>query len=267
MAHLVNFLGSDTVQGVVYANRYYHHEMAAFSIPAAEHSTITTWQQQGEEQAYRNMLTQFGRPGALLAVVSDSYNLWHAIDHLWGDRLRQAVIDSGATVIIRPDSGNPVEVVGKVLQRLAAHFGYEVNRKGYRVLNHVRVIQGDGVNETSIQAILDDMEQSGFSATNIAFGMGGALLQQVNRDTQKFAMKCSEVTVNHQAIAIHKDPVTDPGKRSKAGRLALIQDQGVYQTVPDSPEGVSHNQLNTVFENGRLLREDTLTDIRRRAWV
>jgi nicotinamide phosphoribosyltransferase len=130
MAHLVNFSGSDTVQGVLYANRYYHHSMAAYSIPAAEHSTITSWQQQGEELAYQNMLDQFAKPGHLVAVVSDSYNLWHAIDHLWGDRLKQAVIDSGATVVIRPDSGNPVEVVGKVLQRLDAHFGSTLNAKG-----------------------------------------------------------------------------------------------------------------------------------------
>ncbi|MFM7438226.1 MAG: nicotinate phosphoribosyltransferase, partial [Snowella sp.] len=118
MAHLVNFSGSDTVQGVVYANHYYNHPMAAFSIPAAEHSTITAWGKEGEALAYQNMLDQFAKPDSLVAVVSDSYDLWNAVDHLWGDRLRQAVIDSGATIIIRPDSGNPTEIVGKLLQRL-----------------------------------------------------------------------------------------------------------------------------------------------------
>ena len=265
MAHLVNFCGSDTVTGVVYANRYYHHSMAAYSIPAAEHSTITAWQRQGEESAYRNMLDQFAKPGSIVAVVSDSYDLWHAVDQLWGDRLRQQVIESGATVVIRPDSGDPVDVVGQLLQRLARHFGTTTNRKGYRVLNHVRVIQGDGINEESIQAILAHTETLGFSTTNLAFGMGGALLQRIDRDTQKFAMKCSEITVDGQSVAVYKDPVTDPGKRSKAGRLALLYGDGMYETVPETADVEGSNQLEVVYANGEILREDDLGSIRARA--
>ena len=264
MAHLVNFCGSDTVTGVLYANRYYHHPMAAYSIPAAEHSTITAWQRQGEADAYQNMLDQFAQPGALVAVVSDSYDLWQAVDQLWGNRLRQQVIDSAATIVIRPDSGNPVDVVGKLLQRLAAYFGTTLNRKGYKVLNHVRIIQGDGINEDSIQAILAHTENLGFSLTNLAFGMGGTLLQRVDRDTQKFAMKCSEVTVNGQAIAVYKDPITDPGKRSKAGRFALIQQDGIYHTVPETTATATSNLLDIVYENGDILREEDLETIRSR---
>ena len=265
MAHLVNFCGSDTVQGVRYANHYYSHPMAAYSIPAAEHSTITAWQRQGEEQAYQNMLDQFAKPGNILAVVSDSYDLWNAIDQLWGDRLRQAVIDSGATVVIRPDSGNPVQVVARVLQRLDHHFGSTLNRKGYKVLNHVRVIQGDGVNEASIAEILKTAEDLGFSATNLAFGMGGALLQRVDRDTQQFAIKCSEATIDGQAIPIFKDPITDSGKRSKSGRLALIQTVQGYETVQETSETQSLNQLKIVYENGILTRKQTLNEIRNRS--
>jgi nicotinamide phosphoribosyltransferase len=264
MAHLVNFSGSDTVQGVLYANHYYHHPMAAYSIPAAEHSTITAWGREGEAQAYQNMLDQFAKPGALVAVVSDSYDLWNAVDHLWGDRLRQAVIDSGATVIIRPDSGNPVEIVGKVLQRLDARFGSTLNGKGYKVLNHVRVIQGDGVNEDSISEILNRIEQLGFSGTNVAFGMGGALLQKLNRDTQQFAIKCSEVTVAGEAIAVYKDPITDPGKASKRGRLALIKTEAGYQTVAASSQAAQLDQLAVVFENGYILQEQTFDAVRQR---
>jgi nicotinamide phosphoribosyltransferase len=265
MAHLVNFSGSDTVVGVRYANHYYNHPMAAFSIPAAEHSTITAWQKQGEEAAYRNMLDQFSQPGGLLAVVSDSYDLWNAVDQIWGDRLKQQIIDSGATLVIRPDSGNPVEIVSELLPRLETHFGVTLNQKGYKVLNHVRVIQGDGVNEDSIQAILDQSKSLGFSTTNLTFGMGGALLQQVNRDTQKFAMKCSEVTVDGEAIAVFKDPVTDPGKRSKQGRLALVEHNGIFSTVADHPPLNLTNLLEVVYENGEIRREETLETIRDRA--
>jgi nicotinamide phosphoribosyltransferase len=262
LAHLVNFQGSDTVQALVYGQKYYHCPLASYSIPAAEHSTITAWGKEGEVLAYQNMLTQFAKPGSVLAVVSDSYDLWNAIDNLWGDHLRQQVIDSGATLVIRPDSGNPVEIVAKTLEKLEARFDSTINKKGYRVLNAVRVIQGDGVDEESITAILKRTESLGFSTTNLAFGMGGALLQKLNRDTQKFAMKCSEVTIAGKAIAVYKDPITDPGKTSKQGRLALIKTELGYQTVAASSEDL----LQVVYENGQLVQDQSLEAIRQRAW-
>jgi nicotinamide phosphoribosyltransferase len=260
MSHLVNFMGSDTVVGIRAANHYYQHPMAAFSIPAAEHSTITSWQRSGEAAAYQNMLDKFAKPGAVLAVVSDSYNLWEAIDHLWGDKLKQQIIDSGATIVIRPDSGEPVAVVSEVLQKLDRRFGSTINSKGYKVLNYVRVIQGDGINAQSLAAILTAIQELGFSASNIAFGMGGALLQQIDRDTQKFAIKCSEVTINGQHIPVYKDPATDPGKQSKQGRLALVQTDAGYQTVAAS--AAATDLLVPVYENGIILQEYRLTEIR-----
>jgi nicotinamide phosphoribosyltransferase len=262
MSHLVSFQGSDTVQGVLYANHYYQHPMAAYSIPAAEHSTITAWQREGEAAAYQNMLNQFAKPGSLVAVVSDSYDIWNAVDHLWGEQLRQQVIDSGATLVIRPDSGDPATVVGKVLEILEKRFGSTINSKGYRVLNHVRVIQGDGVNEQSLVEILETVEKLGFSITNVAFGMGGSLLQKLNRDTQKFAVKCSQVVVNGQEISVYKDPITDPGKRSKKGRLDLIKVEDEYQTVAETEKTVSMSKLVTVYENGFLAKEYTFDEVR-----
>ncbi len=262
MSHLVNFMGSDTVVGVRAANHYYQHPMAAFSIPAAEHSTITSWQRDGELAAYQNMLDKFAKPGAILAVVSDSYDLWQAIDHLWGDRLKSQIIESGATLVIRPDSGDPVSVISQALQKLDQRFGSTINSKGYKVLNYVRLIQGDGINAQSLAEILKAVQDLGFSASNIAFGMGGALLQQVDRDTQKFAIKCSEVTINGQNIPVYKDPVTDPGKRSKQGRLALVKTAAGYATVLASADTI--DLLVPVYENGQILQEYSLTEIRER---
>jgi nicotinamide phosphoribosyltransferase len=271
-AHLVNFMGSDTVAGVRMANRYYNCKMAAFSIPAAEHSTITSWGRENEAEAYRNMLRQFAKPGALLACVSDSYNIYNACEHIWGEELRQEVIDSGAVVVVRPDSGHPATVVLKCLELLASKFGTTTNTKGFKVLNNVRVIQGDGINMDSIREILDTALAAGFSATNIAFGMGGALLQQHNRDTQKFAMKCSHITADGRSIRVFKDPVDDAGKRSKSGRLDLVYNgnewvDGELKTV-EIADGMlehPHSVLNTVFENGIVLNETTLDEVRSRA--
>ena len=229
-AHLVNFLGSDTMSALLFHRQFYGCEMAGFSIPAAEHSTITAWGRDNEVLAYRNMLKNFAKPDALVAVVSDSWNIYHAVEKIWGEQLRQEVIDSGATVVIRPDSGEPIEVVSRVAHLLAEKFGYETNSKGYKVLKNVRIIQGDGVNEDSIRQILQRLKDEDFSASNIAFGIGGSLLQKVNRDTLKFAYKCSAIVTDGELRDVYKQPITDAGKNSKHGRLDLIKDEN-YKTV------------------------------------
>lgn len=272
MAHLVNFQGTDTLTALLGARTYYGEPMAGFSIPAAEHSTITAWGREGEAEAYRNMLRQFGKPGAILAVVSDSYDLDAAVTRLWGGELREAVIASGATVVIRPDSGDPTTVVLRTVQSLDAAFGSDTNAKGFKVLRQVRVIQGDGITRASIASILAALEGAGYSADNIAFGQGGALLQQVSRDTLGFAMKASAVQIDGQWRDVFKAPVTDPAKRSKAGRLTLLQQDGAYATVrlnsPGCQEALAAGAteaLRTVYEDGRLLVDDSFAAIRARA--
>jgi nicotinamide phosphoribosyltransferase len=270
-AHLVNFSGSDTMSALLLHRKFYHADMAGFSIPAAEHSTITSWGRENEIDAYRNMIKQFAKPGALFAVVSDSWNIYEAVEKLWGEQLKQEIIDSGATVVIRPDSGEPIEVVSKVAHLLSDKFGTTVNSKGYKVLKNVRIIQGDGVNEQSINAILQRLKTEGFSATNIAFGIGGSLLQKIDRDTLKFAYKCSAIVVDEQLRDVYKQPITDSGKNSKKGRLDLIKnDKGEYQTVRlENIETVAaeNSQMRTVFDEGKLLIDDNLDQIRQRTLI
>lgn len=271
MAHLVNFMGTDTISAVLGARKYYNEPIAGFSIPAAEHSTITSWGRDDEVGAYRNMLKQFAKPGALVAVVSDSYDIFNAARDLWGKELRQEVIDSGAIVVVRPDSGDPATVVTKLARILDDRFGSVVNTKGYKVLNNVRIIQGDGININSIQEILKTLTGAGFSADNVAFGMGGALLQAPQRDDQKFAMKCSAAKINGEWVDVFKDPITDPGKRSKKGRQKLIHTSGLggdsIRTVNEDAVPDQKDVLRPVFRNGELLVEDTFAQVRERAEV
>ena len=277
MAHLVNFKGTDTILGVLAAREYYGEAMAGYSIPAAEHSTITAWGKARELDAYRNMLRRFAKPGAVVACVSDSYDLFHAIEAMWGGALREEVIRSGATLVVRPDSGDPAEVVHRTLSLLNAAFGSTTNGKGYRVLNHVRVIQGDGVNPDSIRLILERITHARYSADNIAFGMGGALLQKLDRDTQKFALKCSAARIDGAWTDVFKDPVTDHAKASKRGRLTLARhrEHGTFKTVA-LPDGVAagdadalgqgwEDALETVWENGKLLRDWSFAEVRDRS--
>ena len=261
MAHLVNFMGSDTMSGVLAAREYYNAGISGYSIPAAEHSTITSWGRDGEVDAYRNMLTQFAKPGSMVAIVSDSYDIYNAVENLWGGKLKQEVIDSGATVIIRPDSGDPLEVCLKLVRILGDKFGYTVNEKGYKVLNNVRLIQGDGVNEQAIRTILGNFYIHGWSADNIAFGMGGALLQQLDRDTQNFAMKCSAIQINGVWHDVQKDPITDPGKKSKAGRVTLKNDSlgNLYSGVENLIGG---SALRVVYCDGKLITEYSFEQVR-----
>ncbi|MFV2060707.1 MAG: nicotinate phosphoribosyltransferase [Gammaproteobacteria bacterium] len=266
-AHLVNFQGTDTISGIMAARRFYGADMPAFSIPAAEHSTITSWGKDNEKAAYENMLDRFSGPGKLVAVVSDSYDLWNAIDNIWGNELKAKVMQSGGTLIVRPDSGDPITIVTETIERLMKCFGNEVNEKGYRVLpDYVRVIQGDGVSKQTIEAILEAMKQRKQSADNVAFGMGGELLQKVNRDTMQFAMKASAVRVNGLWQDVYKDPVTDQAKRSKKGRLAVIEnEQGEIVTIREQSLGESENLLKTVFRNGELIKNWRFDEIRKNA--
>ena len=266
LAHLVNFQGTDTVPALVAARRYYGADMAGYSIPAAEHSTVISWGREREVEAYRNMLRRFAKPGAVVAVVSDSYDIYDTVVRLWGEVLRQEVIDSGATVVVRPDSGDPVEMVDWVVSALAEKFGTTTNSKGFRVLNHIRVIHGDQIDGRTIPEVLKVLRANGFSASNIAFGIGAGLLQKLNRDTYRFAFKVSEVTIAGQAIPVRKSPVGS-FKHSKAGHLDLVRDKnGTLRTIDRAtdPTGVS-SELVPVFRNGELLSDWTLEQVRGRA--
>lgn len=275
LAHLVNFMGTDTIVALQYAGEYYNvdltKEVPGFSIPAAEHSTITSWGRDNETEAYRNMLKAYGREGALLAVVSDSYDIYNACSHIWGETLRQEVIDSGAIVVIRPDSGHPPTVVLKCLELLGEKFGTTMNEKGYKMLNYVRVIQGDGIDINMIEEILKVITEAGFSADNLAFGCGGGLLQKVDRDTQEFALKCASMAINGVNRDVYKQPVTDPGKDSKKGRITLYRNKetGEIFTGLEAHGADKDNDvlLETYFEDGKILIDDTFEEVRARAVV
>lgn len=225
MAHLATgAMGTDNGVALIRAMDSYHADLPGFSIPAAEHSTITSWGKDREVDAYRNMIKQFGKPGAIVAVVSDSYNIYSAVENMWCGVLKDEVIASGATIVIRPDSGDPLVVLPRLVGVVASSYGFTVNEKGYKVLNNIRFIWGDGINELTIGSILRQMvDMFGYSADNFAFGMGGALLQKIDRDTYGWAQKACAVRddTSSEWRDVYKDPITDPGKVSRKGRQSI----------------------------------------------
>jgi nicotinamide phosphoribosyltransferase len=262
-AHLVNFMGTDTVEALLFARRYYAADVAGFSVPAMEHSTVTSWGRENEVASYRNMVKQNGKPGGIVSAVSDSYDIFKACE-LWGTELKQDILDSGATLVVRPDSGDPAVVVKQCLQILEKYFGSVKNSKGFKVLNNVRVLQGDGINHASIRSILYTITLAGYSADNVVFGQGGALLQIVNRDDQKFAMKCSAALVDGKWVDVYKDPIHDKGKQSKKGRVTLFKTEDGFVSGIENGEPEA---LETVFVNGVLIRDMTFDEVRANATI
>jgi len=269
-SHIINFMGTDTVSAILFAQEFYNTENPlAFSIPASEHSTITSWGEPFEVKAMENMLDSY--PTGLVACVSDSFDIIRACRDYWGTALRDKILSRDGRLVIRPDSGDPVQTLKQIFHILWDKFGGTTNDKGFKVLDpHVRVIQGDGVNFESISDFCDMMIEEGFSIENIAFGMGGALLQKVDRDTQKFAFKCSSITINGEEAEVRKNPIeiNEKGervqsfKKSKAGRLKLVNGQTVEHSHDEELD-----ELVEVFLNGKVMKEWTFEEVRERAQV
>lgn len=272
-AHLLSFRGSDTIQGSVVARRYYNtNTVFGMSVPATEHSICTLQGEEGELDVFRHVLETF--PTGIVACVSDSYNIFRACSEYWGEELKEMILNREGTLVIRPDSGDPVFTLLKVFDILFQKFGFTVNEKGYKVLPpQVRVLQGDGIDLNSIRAIYGALKVNGTSAENLVLGMGGALLQKLDRDTQKFAFKCSYAEVGERSVDVQKHPLEldshgtlrQSFKKSKAGRLKLILTEESYKTVREENFPEYQNELETVFENGVLSREEQFEEVREKA--
>ena len=266
LAHLVNAMGTDTVAALVLARNAYGADMAGFSIPASEHSTMTALGREGEAAQMERMLDRF--PSGIVACVSDSYDLFRAIRDIWGDSLRDKVLARDGVLVIRPDSGDPVMIVPQVVEALMERFGFDYTPAGYKLLNpRVRVIQGDGINAESAVAIMDAMMARGLAIGNVAFGMGGALLQGPMRDDFGYAMKASAIRFDDGWCDVFKDPVTAGGaKTSKRGIQGAMKTEAgwVARRAANIPAGA--DALRPVFRDGEILALDTLDEVRARAW-
>lgn len=262
-AHLINFLGTDTLIGIKAAMDYYGADVCGHSVMATEHSTVTSYGKENEELAYAKALDICPSDG-ILSIVSDSYDLHNAVDNIYGKKLKDKILSREGKLVIRPDSGDPATVAVETIRSLWDSFGGTINKKGFKVLNpKVGVIYGDGINFNSILKILCNVRKNGFATSNIVFGMGGALLQQVNRDTFKFAIKCSAININDEWKPVFKQPKTDSGKNSKQGMLKLIKDGDEFKTVQIHEPG--NDILVEVFRDGQLLNETTFDQIKERA--
>jgi nicotinamide phosphoribosyltransferase len=268
-AHLINFLGTDTVVAMEVAVNYYNADLngLAFSVAATEHSVMTALGKNGEEQVVENLLNEY--PTGILSVVSDSYDIYNFVSNIVGTKFKDRILDRDGVFVVRPDSITPThptpeEEMVWIMENLWANIGGTINSKGYKVINpKVRVLWGDGIDIDGIKKILYAVTKAGFATENIAcFGMGGGLLQKVNRDTQRCAFKCSAQYRDGQWYDIQKNP-KDVSKASKKGKLKLIKVDGEFETVGENDPGEDY--LKVVFYDGVLLNEVDFATIRKNA--
>lgn len=278
MAHLVNFLGTDTVVAMEAINEFYTvgekkdtYEGIAYSVPATEHSVMTARGPEAEAEVIGELIKNY--PKGILSVVVDSYDYRNCVGQIIGKQFKDAILARDGVFVVRPDSGNPEEVTLDIIENLGKNFGFTINSLGKRVLNpKVRVLWGDGIDIRGVDNILGTLMVNGWSAENMVFGMGGGLLQKVNRDTQRFAFKCSAQKRDGVWYDIYKNPI-DKTKTSKKGRLALVRTtdgagQNGWKTVPaEVANKVNANKLVTVFENGKLVKFYTFDEVRKNAEV
>lgn len=220
VAHLTQFKGTDNFNALTLSNKFYDGKYQGFSIPASEHSTVTSWGRENEFEMIETYLETY-KSSPIIACVLDSYDIYRAVDFVTSGKMKEKIESKDYPIfVIRPDSGDPISVFKKILLSLQKNnVSYKINYKGYKLFDKYRIIWGDGVTMAVIDDILTTLTALGYSAENFAFGSGGDLMQNVNRDTCKFAMKCSAIRVNGQWRDVYKDPITDKGKSSFRGRI------------------------------------------------
>lgn len=275
-AHLINFYGSDTIVARGFIKKYYPTTTGHFkqpimqSVPATEHSVMCSYGLDGEFEAFEKLLETY--PTGILSIVSDTYNLWNVLTNFL-PRLKDKILARDGKVVIRPDSGDPEKIIlgdkdatpgspeyKGALELLAEVFGTTLNSKGFKVLNpKIGLIYGDGFYWDRFVRVLNGMKSAGWATSNLVVGIGGLLLQQHNRDDGGFAFKAIQAIINGKPVALFKDPVTDPGKKSHTGLLSLHKRAGGHGVYWETKENVTVEQeqigeLKVVFIDGSLTR-------------
>lgn len=272
MAHLQYFGGTDTIPALLYNYEYYGHDLHVASVPATEHSVMSAGTKDGEFDTFKRLINEV-YPTGIISIVSDTWDLWRVVDEFL-PRLKSDIMARNGRVVIRPDSGDPVEILcgndyayvdGKpfaavkgLIECLWDIFGGTVNSKGYKQLDpHIGAIYGDSITLDRAKSICERLRTKGFASTNIVFGIGSYTYQHVTRDTLGWAMKATYCQINGQGRAITKDPITDDGtKKSASGLLKVVKDGDSYKLLQNQTwEQFYHddNELKCVFYNGKIL--------------
>lgn len=296
--------GSDSLP-VIPATRMFYDEkdVAINSVIATEHAISCSltgffmktekgdWDKVGEFElkTFRYLLNKF--PTGILSLVSDTWDLWRVVVE-YCKKLKEEILARKGKLVIRPDSGDPVDIIcGKntredasqfdskhpsykgVVELLYEVFGGERTDEGYiRLHENIGVIYGDSINYDRASRIYKRLADKGFSTTNVVLGVGSYSLQMVTRDTHGMAQKATYVEVEVdgevEGIEVYKDPITDSGiKKSAKGLLKVVKENGEFVLKDQvSWEEVQQedNELKVIFKDGEFFNQTTFSEIRKR---
>jgi nicotinamide phosphoribosyltransferase len=295
LGHLTSFLGSDSLPTIYGARKFYGAtDVVCGSVNATEHSVMCAGSKEDEVGTFRRLLETY--PTGILSVVSDTWDLWKVCtEHVV--TLKEEILARDGKLVIRPDSGDPVDILcgsvdvftyndpnspqrKGVIELLWDVFGGTINEQGYKVLDsHIGAIYGDSITIDRADEICKRLEAKGFASTNVVLGIGSFTYQYNTRDTFGFAMKATYVEVETYARGvvgkntriegreIFKDPITDDGtKKSATGLLHVTKhNENGYMLVDKvSWETEANGELQTIYKDGQFENTTTLTEIRER---
>ncbi len=282
--HLLSFVGTDSIPSILFMEKFYNAnietETVGSSIPATEHSVMSAGGESDEFETYRRLVEEI-YPDGIFAVVSDTWDLWNVIT-VTLPKLKDSIMKRNGKMVIRPDSGNPVDILcgtvkgnnGQtpeekgVIQLLYEIFGGTINGKGYKVLDsHIGAIYGDAITLSNCQEICERMKIKGYASSNFVLGVGSFTYQFNTRDTFGFALKSTYAVINDEEKFLSKDPKTGNGvKKSQVGKVAVIRHgktpmliEGLNELAEDN---IANNLLETIFVNGKLIKDLNLSEIR-----
>jgi len=283
--HLLYFTGTDTIPSICYLEKYYNanveKELVGASVLATEHSIQC--QYQDDFKYYKRMINEVA-PEGIISIVSDGYDYWNVIGNII-PQLKNEIINRNGKLVVRPDTGDPVKIIcgdGESTDKLIRKgsiealwdiFGGTINSKGYKVLDsHIGLIYGDAITLERAERIFELLEYKGFSSENIVFGIGSYSLGYYTRDSLGIAIKATQVIINGEEVNIFKDPKTDSDKikKSQKGRIVVVKDENGEIDYIDELTIIQQEQykdidlLEDVFIDGKLIRDESLAEIRKR---
>lgn len=282
-AHLTSFDGTDTVISKQLLSDFYNctFDQTGFSVPATEHSVMSAGGDGNEFETYKRLITEI-YPHGIVSIVSDTWDFWRVITE-YLPRLKNDILNRDGKVVIRPDSGNPCDIlcgsyyqdsvsVSEVekkglIEVLYDIFGGTISSAGYKVLNpKIGVIYGDSINLLEASHILDRLRQKGFASTNIVFGIGSFSYQHITRDSLGMAIKATSAVINGERVSLFKNPKTDNGlKKSLRGLLKVERCWDSYKVIENvSEEEEKMGELVTVFKDGEIVRHESFSAIKHR---
>jgi nicotinamide phosphoribosyltransferase len=280
--HLLSFYGTDTVPAIDFHEAYYNAnsdtELVGGSVPATEHSVMCMGTKDDEIATFERLIEEI-YPAGIVSIVSDTWDFWKVITEFL-PQLKTKILARNGKVVIRPDSGDPVKIivgdkdaaVGSpeykgAIECMWETFGGTTTDKGFKLLDsHIGLIYGDSITLKRQQDILNGLKEKGFCSFNVVLGIGSYTYEYVTRDIYGFAMKATYGEVNGEARNIFKDPKTDDGTKKSAKGLMQVTEANGTIVMKDQCTWEEEKQglLQTVFENGKIVNEQSLSEIRSR---